>query len=310
MGKRIPITRLTAFFAAFPNEKACEDYLFKLLYPNGFICPRCGSKSFGRIKGRKELQCHRCRHQTSLTKGSIMQNTHLALRKWFLAIFLLTHDKRGYSALSLAHELNVSRQTATYLVQRIRAAMALSVIPNALGGIIEIDDAYIGAKSKTRGRGTEKVSFMVAVEKSKAGNVSLRASESLKGDDYKTFAYDHISHSSKIRSDGFRAICSGLASYAGHRPETFCADDCERSLPTVHHIISNFKAMVAGTYHGVRKDFMQSYMDEFSYRYNNRRNADVFHTLLSDVCFSPKQRKAMILALSKAQDLGTSRIAA
>lgn len=88
-----------------------------------------------------------------------MHRSHLPLRKWFLAIFLITHDKRGYSAMQLAHELKVTRKTAGYLLQRIRGAMALQVIPNVMSGIIELDDAYIGSKGKTRGRGTEKVSF-------------------------------------------------------------------------------------------------------------------------------------------------------
>ena len=90
-----------------------------------------------------------------------MHRSHLPLRKWFLAIFLITHDKRGYSAMQLAHELKVTRKTAGYLLQRIRGAMALQVIPNVMSGIIELDDAYIGSKGKTRGRGTEKVSFIV-----------------------------------------------------------------------------------------------------------------------------------------------------
>lgn len=172
--KRTPITRLTRFFKTFPNERACEDYLFKLLYPNGFICPKCGGLSFGRIKDRRELQCHSCKHQTSLTTGTMMESTKLPLKKWFLAIFLVTHDKRGYSAMALAHELNVQWRSADYLLQRIRVAMAQKTIPNILGGTIELDDAYIGSKGTTRGRGTEKsplslLSRKVEVEKPSSG---------------------------------------------------------------------------------------------------------------------------------------------
>ena len=310
MDEREPITRLTTFFEAFPDERSCEDYLFTLQFPNGFICSRCGCRDYGRIRNRRELQCHDCGRQGSLTAGSIMHRSHLPLRKWFLAIFLITHDKRGYSAMQLAHELKVTRKTAGYLLQRIRGAMALQVIPNVMSGIIELDDAYIGSKGKTRGRGTERVSFIVAVEKSKGGGVALRATWSLKGEDYGLFAHDHLSRTSHIRTDGFRPIAAGLASYSGLDALVFDEGDAERSLPCVHHIISNFKLVINGTYHGVRKDYLQSYMDEFSYRYNNRRNADVFHTLLSDVCFAIKRTKPVLIELFKFQCVDYQKVAA
>lgn len=310
MEKRIPITRLTAFFKVFPDEQACEDYLFSLRYPRGFICPKCGDPSFGRIKNRREFQCHGCGHQTSLTADTMMQNTHLPLRKWFLAIFLITHDKRGNSAMQLAHELKVTRKSASYLLQRIRAAMALQVTPNVLSGNVEIDDAYIGSKGTTRGRGTEKASFMVAVEKSKGGGVALRATASLTGADYKRFAHDHLCRTSHVIADGYRPIVSGLAAYAGLDAAAFDGDDAKRSLPTVHHIISNFKSVIDGTYHGVRKAYLQSYMDEFSYRYNNRRNIDVLHTLLSDICFTLKHARPTLIELFKFQIIEDQKTAA
>ena len=310
MDEHTVITRLTGFFKAFPDEKACEEYLFKLLYPKGFRCIKCGHDSYGKIKDRREVQCHGCGHQMSLTRGTMMHASHLPLRKWFLAIFLVTHDKRGYSAMLLAHELKVTRKTAGYLLQRIRAAMALQVIPSVLSDKVEIDDAYIGSKGRTRGRGTEKVSFIAAVEKTKGGPVCLRATSSLRGEDYRLFAREHLCRSATIKADGFRALSAGLASYGGLDAVVFDESDIERALPTVHHIISNFKSMVLGTYHGVRKEYLQSYMDEFSYRYNHRRDIDVFHTLLCDICFGIKQRRETLIELFKMQDVDALKVAA
>ena len=306
---RIPITRLTAFFKAFPDEKSGEDYLFSLLYPNVFVCPKCAGSKFGRIEGRRELQCPTCKHQTSLTAGTMMESTKLPLRKWFLAIFLITHDKRGYSAMALAHELKVQWRTADYLLKRIRAAMTQKVIPNVLGGLIELDDAYIGSKSTTQGRGTDKTPFLIAVEKRKGGEVALRATKSVKGADYKLFARDHIARSATIKSDASTSIKAGLSSYAGLDSAKFDDSDEDRSLPTVHHLISNFKTMIRGTYHGVSKRLLQSYMDEFSYRYNNRRNINVFHTLLSDICFVGKCSKSLILEFFELQDIEKMKVA-
>jgi transposase-like protein len=310
MSERIPITRLTAFFKAFANKETCMDYLLRVIYPNGFTCPKCGNKKYGRVKGRRAVQCSACSHQVSVTAGTVMHGSHIPLFKWLLAIFLVTHDKRGYSAMSLAHEIKVSRRSAAYLLERLRSAMALKAMGEVLDTWVEIDDAFIGSKGTTRGRGTEKAQFIVAAQKTKGGGVCIRATESLKGGDYKEFARWHIGHSARITSDGYLAIGAGLSSYSGLEAVPFDAADETHSLPTVHHIISNFKAHIAGTYHGVHRSHLQSYMDEFSYRYNNRLNADVFHTLLTDVCLSTKRTRARILELFVFQNLEALKQAA
>lgn len=303
VSERTPITRLTAFFKAFPNEAACENYLIETLFPRGYACPKCGYPSFGKIKGRRAIQCNRCSHQTSLTAHTVMHGSHIALSKWLLAIFLVTHDKRGYSAMQLAHELKITRKSAGYLLQRLRSVMALKAMGECLDCWVEVDDAYIGSKGITRGRGTEKSSFIVAAQKTKGGGCCIRATTSLKGGDYKEFARVHIGATSRITSDAFSGIRLGLGAYSGLESFPFEEGDEIRSLPTVHHIISNFKAHVGGTYHGVRKQYLQSYMDEFSYRYNNRQNIDVFHTLLTDVCYSVKRARPLLVELFKIQDV-------
>jgi hypothetical protein len=311
MNGRSPITRLTAFFKAFPDEAACEHYLTEALYPNGYVCPRCGNESYGKVKGRRTIiQCNRCSHHASLTAGTVMQGSHISLRKWFLAIFLVTHDKRGYSAMHLAHELKVTRKSAGYLLQRLRSVMALKAIGGNLSDWVELDGAYIGSKGSVRGRGTKKVSFIVAAEKKEGGGVCMRAAEGLKGGGYKEFARWHICPTSRIATDAFLGIRSGLAQFSGLEAAPFDGDDGERSLPTAHHIISNFKAHISGTYHGVRKEHLQGYMDEFSYRYNNRRNIDVFHVLVSDVCLSIKRARPLLLELFKLQDVDALKQAA
>jgi DNA-directed RNA polymerase subunit RPC12/RpoP len=310
MEERKPVTRLSAFFKAFGDERPCEEYLISVQYPNGFICPKCGNTHYGWIHRRKGIQCTSCSHQVSLTANTVMHGSHIPLRKWLLAIFLITHDKRGCSAMTLAHEVKVTRKSAAYLLQRLRSVMALEAIGEKLDGWVEIDDAYIGPKGPVRGRGTAKASFIVAVEKVRDGGVCIRATNTLKAADYKLFALDHICRTSRITSDGFLSIRAGLSAYGGHEPAVFDGQDEVRSLPTVHHIISNFKAHIAGTYHGVRKDYLQSYMDEFSYRYNNRRNIDVFHTFVSDVCFSIKRARPVLTELFRFQDVSSAKVAA
>jgi len=221
----------------------------------------------------------------------MMEQTKIPLRKWFLAVFLFMTDKRGISAVRIEAELSISYNSALYLLKRIRAAMATDAVCRVLGGDVEIDDAYIGSKGTTRGRGTEKAPFIVAVETGhKSGCAAIRYVDTVSGNQYRRFAYDHIGLSAHIISDGLASVAAGLTRYKGHEPVASIDSENRLAMPVVHHLISNFKAMVIGTYHGVTKRYLQSYMDEFTYRYTNRNRKAKFHLLMGDLC-RPKPYK-------------------
>ena len=113
--------------ARFGTEEACEAELLRRMWPEGFRCPSCGGDRCSRVRGRAhKWQCTRCSRQFSVTAGTAMRGTKLPLAKWFLAVYLLTHSKRGVSAMELARQLGVSERTAGYVVLRLRGAMARS----------------------------------------------------------------------------------------------------------------------------------------------------------------------------------------
>jgi len=171
-----------------------------------------------------------------------------------------------------------------------------------LSSEIQLDDSYIGARGTggKRGRGTTRAPFIAAVEKGRSGGCCLRATEDLTAASYRAFAHDHICKNSHIRTDGFGSISSGLASWPGLDPRVFDASEEETALRHVHNIISNFKSYVIGTYHGVQRAYLQSYMDEFSYRYCNRHNRSIFKTLIKDMCRA-KVPRAQLVALFAVQ---------
>jgi hypothetical protein len=216
----------------------------------------------------------------------MFENSHMPLRKWFLAIYLATHDKRGISALALSRELSVTYRTAWYMLQRIRMAMAGEGGKEVLDVEVEIDDAYIGASGGKRGRGTSKAPFIVAVERTRGGGAVMRAADGIDGNVYERFARDHVGHSAHIRADGAPVIRAGLSRWGGLDCMLFDAHDPEASLPVVHHVISNFNALIQGTFHGVGRKYLQDYMYEFSYRYCRRRETGIFRMLLEDMCGS------------------------
>ena len=139
------------FRTSFSTEEACRTALFRLRFPNGFVCPKCGCTEYYPVRGRNTFQCRACRHQTSVTAGTVMHRTHLPLTAWFWAIYLCATDKRGISAVQLSRTLNICYESAWYLLHRIRRAMAQRDENYALSGIVEMDDGYVVA-GRTRRR--------------------------------------------------------------------------------------------------------------------------------------------------------------
>ena len=139
------------FRTRFSTEDICRAELFRLRFPNGFVCPKCGCTEYYPVRGRNTFQCRACRRQTSVTAGTVMHRTHLPLTAWFWAIYLCATDKRGISAVQLSRTLNICYESAWYLLHRIRCAMAQRDENYALSGIVEMDDGYVVA-GRTRRR--------------------------------------------------------------------------------------------------------------------------------------------------------------
>lgn len=154
--------------ASFGTEEQCAEAVKQARWPQGFECPRCGSAAHYVVGhgARKLFQCNGCRHQTSLTAGSLFASTKLPLKTWFLAIYLLSQAKTGLSALALKRQVGVSYPTAWLMHQKIMHAMAEREDQYRLDGTVQLDDAYLGGERSggKAGRGSEnKVPFVAAV---------------------------------------------------------------------------------------------------------------------------------------------------
>jgi transposase-like protein len=278
------------FRKRFNNEDACREYLYKLRWPERFVCPQCGGVDCYHIKGRNKYQCVQCRHQASVTSGTVMHKSKLSLQTWFWAIYLVSRDKRGYSATQLAEELNIAYSSAWYLLHRIRRAMAERDSEYMLSGIVELDDTYFGAPTEggKRGRGTEKAKVMVAVSKTengKPGYLKMQVVDNLKGETVGDFAKACIVKGSIIQSDAYRSYRKPLAEDFDHQFEVY--DSNSDTLKWLHTLVGNVKALVNGTFHGLGDKHLQSYLDEFCYRFNRRGfRTQIFPRLLCAVANS------------------------
>ena len=277
----------TQFIKRFPDEKACVEYLYSVKWPQGFECPVCGCRHGYTLKNRRQYQCARCRHQTSLTANTVMHRSHLPLTKWFWAIYLVACDKRGISALALAGKIEVCYETAWNLLRRIRAAMEMRDEHYVLQGIVEFDDSYFGAGKKGnipgkggRARGNQAV--FVAVSKDEKGNpayLRMQLTPNVQSTSIEAFARSRIAFASTVQTDGFNAYRTPLAKRYNHEWEVFNPDG--ELLKWLHHMIGNAKTFINGTYHGTSTKHLQMYLSEFCYRFNRRKmGGAIFDRLL------------------------------
>lgn len=277
------VLSFSKFIKRFSTERACAEYLYQVKWPKGYVCPKCGCREHYPIRHHGRYQCKQCRHQSSLTANTVMHRTHLSLTKWFWAIYLVACDKRGISALALSGKIEVSYETAWYMLRRIRGAMEMRDQRYYLEGIVEFDDSYFGAKIKGKeGRGAGNQAVFVAVSKDSEGHpayLKMHITDNIQRPSVRSFVTENIKPGSTVQTDGFRSYRQPLAHDYIHECQNFDPD--AELLKWLHMIIGNAKAFINGTYHGTSTKHLQMYLSEFCYRFNRRAfNGGIFDRLL------------------------------
>jgi len=282
---------LIEFQKRFGTEEQCREYLYKTRWPEGFVCPKCGHKEYFNIGSRRLYQCKACNHQASVTAGTILDRTRTPLVKWFLAMYLFTKDKRGISALALKSELGIAYNTAWTMSHKIRHAMSRREGHYMLGGVVEMDDAFFGASSEggKRGRGTDKTAVIVSVSLSEDGKpryAKMKVVDAVDGETIKEYAEKSVAKGSEIRTDGLSVYAPLAESGYTLVQQNYDPKDQPEHLHWTHIIISNAKAFLNGTFHGLDALHLQRYLDEFCYRLNRRwMSMNSFsHLLYACVC--------------------------
>jgi hypothetical protein len=290
-----PGMSIPEFLTHFGTEAQCADAIRRSRWPDGFRCPRCaGVQHYVVGQGaRKLFQCGACRHQTSLTAGTLMEHTKLPLTTWFLAIHLISQAKTGISALALKRDLGVSYPTAWLLHHKINTAMAHQEAAHRLDGFVQLDDAYLGGERSGGkvGRGSEnKVPFVAAVSLNAAGQ-PMR----LKLDLVKGFTCESISRWAKasllpatvVTSDGLACFAAVTDAGCVHTPRVVGALK-PRHLPEfkwINTMLGNLKTTLAGAFKALKfRKYAQTYLAAFAYRFNQRFDLrGLIATLIVDV---------------------------
>ena len=270
---KMPGVSLLDWQKKYGTEKACATALYKVRWPEGFYCPRCGCNQSSYITTRKTYQCSKCKYHVSLTTGTLFHSTNLPLVKWFWAIYLAASDKGGISALRLCKQIGVSWPTAHNMLRKIRTAMGHRDSIYRLENFIEMDDALVGGKKPgKRGRGAQgKKPIMVAVENrgSRAGFMAAKAVNTINKDTVREFIKCHFKTGQTVRTDAFPSLNS-ISEMHKHDKKVTPAHEAKKWLPLVHIMIGNLKKFLNGTYHGVSHKYLNEYIAEFSYRFNRR----------------------------------------
>jgi transposase-like protein len=278
---------LAEFQARFRDEAACRAYLAACRWPEGYRCPRCQHPEAYELGLRDLWQCKACGGQTSVTAGTVLHRTRTPLTLWFWTAYLMTTHTPGVSAVQLQRQLGIDRyETAWGMLQKLRRAM---VRPDRdpLKAEVEVDEAYVGGPEAGLRGGRElltKALIVAAVEiRGRAsGRVRLQVVPDASSRSLTGFVAAHVERGAIVRTDGWAAYLPLADLGYRHRPRV--QGDPTRAaklLPRVHRVFGNLQTWIRGTHHGVGHDHLQSYLDEFTFRFNRRRTPmAAFQTLL------------------------------
>ena len=269
---------LTEFEARFSSEETCREYLFRLRWPDGFRCPGCGCGKSWPLR-KVLLQCAACGRQTSVTAGTIFQDTRSPLPVWFRAMWWVTTQKTGASALGLQRVLGLNRyETAWTWLHKMRRAM---VRPgrDLLAGTVEVDESYWGGLNEGRRGRNLKNKALIAVAAQEdgrgIGRIRMKRIEDASSESLLPFVEECIEPGSVVHTDGWPAY-SGLAKEGYVHQVTVVSrhkQSASELMPRVHRVMSLLKRWLLGTHQGaVSHKHLDYYLDEFTFRFNRRKS--------------------------------------
>ena len=269
----------------FGDDDNCREFLEDLRWPGGVCCIRCGDTSVSEIHERGQYDCNSCRYQFSVTAGTIMHSSHLPLRKWFLAIYLMLESKKGISANQMKRTLGVAYKTAWYLCHRIREAMGNDQLSGpTLFGIVEVDETLVGWKRRGVGTGNRVGKTWVAGAVQRDGMVRLERIPNTRKNTLHSFIRRTVKDEAEaIYTDELKSYL-GIGDHntrhatVNHQAEERVFGDVHTN--SVEGVWSLLKRSIMGSFHKVSVKHLDAYLDELEWSFNNRDNPHIFRDTL------------------------------
>jgi len=265
------------FVSMFPDDESCTEFLAKLRWRDGFVCPECKMPSDPWKQTHKRLVCPYCRHQTTVTAGTIFDRTRTPLTTWLEAAWHITTAKNGMSAKTIEQTLGISYRVAWIMLQRFRVAMVRSE-REMLSGTVEIDETLVGGAETggKRGRGSGKSIVVIAIELHHPkgyGRIRMRFIPDATSESLSRFIRETVKPGSTIYTDGWNGY-NQVASFGYDHQITVVSSSPDQAhvlMPGVHRIAALLKRWILGTHQGsFSQEHLQSYLEEFTFRFNRR----------------------------------------
>ena len=272
----------------FQTDEQCREALENVRWPSGIHCTRCGCVEVLELEKHNRWECRGCGYQFSVMSGTIMHDSHLPLRKWFIAVYLMCESKKGISANQMKRTLGISYKTAWYLCHRIRQAMGNEPLEGpTLVGIVEVDETLVGGKTKGKGRAYKGNKTWVAGAIQRGGNVRLERIPNTKRETLHGFIERAVKDEAEaIYTDEWKAYL-GIKDHdtrhetVNHSEEEWVRGDVHTN--SIEGVWNLFKRSFVGAFHKMSVKHMDRYIEELEWRFNNRDNPHIFIDTLKRV---------------------------
>ena len=274
----------------FHDDEKAREYLEKIRWPNGPVCPHCGCfERIYQLKGQSTraglYKCGDCRKQFTVTVGTLFEKSKISLHKWLLAVYLMCASKKGMSSHQLHRTLGITYKTAWFMTHRIREAMKDPVFAKQLGGagkVVEADETFWGNTRKEKKHSRvwgHKEKIFALVER--GGCVRSFHVPNVTGKTLKTIMYNQIAQSTDIITDEYPSYFGLKKNFASHETVNHSKKEYVRGeiyTNTIENYFSILKRGLIGTFHHVGANYLKRYIGEFDFKYNNRLITDVERT--------------------------------
>lgn len=271
---------LIELVTAIPDEQTAIDHFRAIRWRDGAFCPHCGSAKVYHFSDKRTHKCGDCRQRFSIKVGTIFEDTKIPLRKWFMAIWLITSHKKGIASTQLAKDIKVTQKTAWFMLHRLRFAATTKSFNRQLAGTVEADETFVGGKEKNKhaskrqnkGRGGVGKAIVFGM-KERDGELRTMTVDDLKAKTVQSAIRENVAYGSNVMTDEHLGYSGLQGDYMHHAVNHSVGEYVRHFIVHTNGIESVWallKRQIIGIHHWVSEKHLSRYLGEMTWRFNRR----------------------------------------